>query len=161
MLIFHHGQHPVARAISLRSRFPFAPNESLLSILPHACLVRQLPVVDVVAAAVAAHVCDASFVIVAGGHAGVAVEAGVVLTGLHELLEVGVLARGRWGHAIVGVGSVDWEGGRWSGGWNEQILVRRRRRILVFSKVVHSLECACKSSSQYILFLLAFDLIAV
>lgn len=108
--------------------------------------------VDVVAAAVAAHVCDASLIVVAGGHAGVAVEAGVVLAGLHELLEVGILAGGRWGHAIVGVGGVDWEGGRWSGGWNEEVLVRWWSRILVLSKVVHGLECACQSSSQYILF---------
>ena len=117
--------------------------------------------VDVVAAAVAAHVRDAAFVVVAGGHAGVAVEAGVVLTGLHELLEVGVFAGGGWGHAVVGVGGVDWEGGRWSGGWNEHVLIRWRRRILFLSKVVHGLKYACYSSSRYILFLLAFDLIAV
>lgn len=118
--------------------------------------------VDVVAAAVAAHVCDASFVIVAGGHAGVAVEAGVVLTGLHELLEVGVLASGRWGHAIVGVRGVGWEGGLWSGGWNGEILIWRRRRIVVFSKVVHGQADACEFSSQCMYsLLLAFDLIAV
>ena len=107
--------------------------------------------VDIVAAAVAAHVCDAPFVIVAGSHAGVAVEAGVILTGLHELLKVGVLAGGGWGHAIVGVGSVGWEGGRVGGGWDKEILVRLRR-IVILPKVVHGQVYACKSSSQYILF---------
>lgn len=62
--------------------------------------------VDVVAAAVAAHVRDAPLVIVAGGHAGVAVTTSVVLTGVHELLQVGVLAGRRWGHAVIGVGGV-------------------------------------------------------
>lgn len=152
VFVFHHGQDPVARAVPLRPRFPFAADESLLSVLPYARLVRQLPVVDVVAAAVAAHVCDASFVIVAGGHAGVAVEAGVVLTGLHELLEVGVLAGGRGGHAVVGVCGVGWEGGRWSGGWDVEILIWWMRRIVVLSKVVHDQADACKFSSQCILF---------
>ena len=62
--------------------------------------------VDVVAAAVAAHVRDTPLVIVAGGHAGVAVPTSVVLTGVHELLQVGVLAGWRWGHAVVGVRGV-------------------------------------------------------
>lgn len=93
--------------------------------------------VDVVAAAVAAHVRDAPFVIIAGGHAGVAVEAGVVLTGLHELLQVWVLACWGRGHAVVGVGGVGWEGDRWRGVWDEHGLVRWRRRVVIFSEVVH------------------------
>lgn len=106
VFVFHHRQHPVARPVPLRSRFPFAADESLLPVLAHPRLVRQLPMVDVVAAPVAAHVRDASLVVVAGGHAGVAVTASVVLTGVHELLEVGVLAGGGWGHAVVGVRGV-------------------------------------------------------
>ena len=137
MLVFHHGQHPVAHRVPLRSRFPFAADESLLPVLPHARLLGQLPVVDVVAAAVAAHVRDAPFVIVAGGHAGVAVEAGVVLTGLHELLEVGVFACWGRGHAVVGVRGVGWQGGRCGAGGDEHGLIRWRRRVVVFSKIVH------------------------
>lgn len=141
MLIFHHGQNPVAQRVPLRPCFPFAADEPLLSVLPHARLVGQLPVVDVVATTVAAHVCDATFVIVAGGHAGVAVESGVVLTRVHELLQVGVLAGGRRGHAVIGVGSVGREGGRWVTGRYEQGSGGRRRRIVIFSEVVHGLTC--------------------
>ncbi len=71
--------------------------------------------VDVITTTVTAHVRDATFIIVAGGHAGVAVEAGVVLAGIHKLLEVGILAGGRRRHAIVGICSVGWEGGGWGG----------------------------------------------
>lgn len=118
--------------------------------------------VDIVAAAVAANVRDAPFVIVASRHAGIAVEASVVLTGLHELLEVGVLVGGGRGHAVVGVGGVGWERGRSVGGWYKQRLVRRmRRRVVVFSEVVHGWAYAGGSSFQRILFLLAFDLIPV
>ena len=92
--------------------------------------------VDVVAAAVAAHVCDAPFVVVAGRHAGVSVEASMVLTGLHELLEVGVLAGGGWGHAVVGVGGVGWERGSRDGGLDE-LRLGRLRRVVLFSEVVH------------------------
>ena len=75
--------------------------------------------VDIVTAAVAAHVCDTPFVVVAGGHAGVAVEAGVVLTSLHEGLKVWVLASGRWRHAIIGVGVVGCQSRMWAGGLDE------------------------------------------
>ena len=111
--------------------------------------------VDIVAASVAAHVRDAPLVIVAGRHAGVAVKTGVVLTGVHELLEVGVLAGWGWGHAVVRVGGVGCEGGGWGGGWDEQRLARRRR-VFVLSKVIHGWAYAC----EYFL-LPDFDLIAV
>ena len=108
--------------------------------------------VDIVAAAVAAHVCDAPFVIVAGGHAGVAVEAGVVLTGLHELLEVRVLAGRGWGHAVVGIGGVGWEGRRWGGGLHELRLGRWRRRVVIVSEIVHGCVNACEASFRRTLF---------
>lgn len=108
--------------------------------------------IDIVAATVATHVCDAPFVIVAGRHAGIAMAAGVVLTGLHELLEVGILAGGGWWHAVVGVSGVGWERGR-GGVWDEERLVRRRRRrVVIFSEVVHDRVFACGYSLQYVLF---------
>ena len=108
--------------------------------------------IDIVAAAVAAHICDASFIVVAGGHAGIAVEAGMALTGVHELLEVGILAGGGWGHAVVGVGGVGWERGRWDGGLDELRLSGRRRMIVILSEIVHRWAYACGSSFRCFLF---------
>ena len=62
--------------------------------------------VDVLAAAVAAHVRNAAFVVVAGGHAGVAVGTGVVLAGTHEGSERGIGAFWGRGHAVEGIGLV-------------------------------------------------------
>ena len=64
--------------------------------------------VGVGAAAVTANVGNAAFVVVGGGNASIAVEAGVGLAGGHQGGEVGVGGRWwRW-HAVVGVcGVVD------------------------------------------------------
>ncbi len=111
MLIVHHRQNPRIRACALGASFPLAADEPARAILAHPGLVGQFPVVDVFAAAVAAHVGDAALVVVAGSHAGVAVVASVVLACPHEGGEVGVFAFGGWGHAVVRVGVVGCEGG--------------------------------------------------
>ena len=111
VLVLHHGEDPVAGAVALRPRFPLAAHEPLLPVLAHPRLVRQLPVVDVVAAPVAPHVRDAPLVVVARRHAGVAVLPRMVLAGLHQLLQAGVLARRRGRHPVVGVCGVGREGG--------------------------------------------------
>lgn len=64
--------------------------------------------VNVFAAAVAAHVGDATFVVVGGCDTGVAVGTAVGLACRHERLEIGVGDLRGWRHAVVGV---CWVGG--------------------------------------------------
>ena len=116
VLVVHHRQHPIAGAVALGASFPLAADEAAGPVLAHAGLLRQFPVVDVLATSVAADVGDPAFVVVARGDAGVAVLAAVLLTGVHELFEVGILGFGGGRHAIVLVGLVGRErvkGGDW------------------------------------------------
>ena len=65
VLVVHHCQDPVSSGVSFCPSFPFAAYESPGSVLAHACFVGQVPVVDVFAAAIAADISDATFVVVA------------------------------------------------------------------------------------------------
>ena len=155
MLIFHHGEHPFARGVAFSAGFPFAADEAAGAVFADAGLGRDVPVVDVFAAAVAADVGDAALVVVGGGDAGVAVTAAVVLAGVHEGGEVGVGLFGGWGHAVVGVVGVGGVGRRRGGGlgdgrvrvvgclreggcsWWRGLLGSRRCWVAVFAEIVH------------------------
>lgn len=135
VLVVHHGQHPAIRARALRSCFPLAPHKSPRSVLPHAGLVGQFPMVDVLPAPVATYVGDATLVVVAGRYTRIAMVSGVVLACAHEGGEVGIFAFGGWGHAIVGVCVVGREGGG-------------AGLVVVFLQVVHGGRAPSGASSR-------------
>lgn len=83
VFIVHHRQHPFALFVALRPRLPLAADEPAGAVFAYARFGGEVPVVDVFAAAVAADVGDAAFVVIGRGDAGVAVEAGVRLAGGH------------------------------------------------------------------------------
>ena len=94
--------------------------------------------VDVFATAVAADVGDAALVVVAGGDAGVAVAARVLLACLHELGEVRVFAFGWRRHALIVIGLV---GGELVGVGRVCWIIVRRAAVAVLPKVVHVWTC--------------------
>ena len=77
VLILHHPQLPLPRLQALGACFPGAPYQAPGAVVSRTCFGCEVPVVGVLAAAVAANVGDAAFVVVGRRDAGVAVGAGV------------------------------------------------------------------------------------
>jgi len=94
-------------------------------------------VVDVLAAAVAANVGNAAFVVVAGGDTGVAMGAGVGLASTHQRGESVVGTLWGRGHAVEGIGFIGLVGLVGLAGLIGVIGGIRRWVVLLLLKVIH------------------------